>query len=92
MKYARIGVLVLTLSISALFLSYGQPAKPEASTLSPGGRGESAEQGETIERKVATAGKSEASRPIPLRRVILYTNGTAYLERELEVSGQGMRN
>jgi hypothetical protein len=100
MKASRIGLFVVILSIYALILSYGQPAKPESSALSPWGRGESVEkqgtrpltpgqEGEPIEREKGAAGKSGSPLPMPLRRVILYTNGTAYLERELEVSGAG---
>ena len=100
MKDSRIGVLVVLLLIYTIILSYGQPAKPESSTFPPGGRGETVErqgvkpltlgsQGEPIEGEKAAAGKSGSPLPMPLRRVILYTNGTAYLERELEVSGAG---
>lgn len=100
MKASRISVLVVLLSISALIPSYGQPAKPESSTFPPEGRGESVErqgaktltpgqQGELMGREKAAASKSGSPLPMPLRRVILYTNGTAYLERELEVSGTG---
>jgi hypothetical protein len=39
MKASRIGLFVVILSIYALILSYGQPAKPESSALFPRGTG-----------------------------------------------------
>lgn len=56
-----------------------QPAKPESTQSATPGSSTTSNQ----------ALHESPSESLPLRRVVLYTNGTAYFEREAQVSGSG---
>lgn len=56
-----------------------QPAKPESTQSATPGSSTTSSQ----------ALHESPSESLPLRRVVLYTNGTAYFEREAQVSGSG---